>query len=220
MSFISLVFSKFFALLVLLTAAVIEVDAVPIFPNAPSATTVHSSAVRVKFPPDDAVTVGYLWVPKEQALELRKTHIFTFELTKDEYLPRLYAKRPMHGQEQYWLCTVSIEEKIVTQAHANRQLITMPNTQVNPSKEARKKYVEANGDDLTTTILLYTASTGPHTGQAPSTFGAVDFPTGRLKQNARELYVSCVDPKTSVDLAAARVPPDDMEAFGVPPKSS
>ncbi|KAJ3980794.1 hypothetical protein F5890DRAFT_1539644 [Lentinula detonsa] len=70
MSFISLIFSKFSALLVLLTAAVIEVYAVPIFPNAPSTTTIHSSAVRVKFQPDDAVIAGYLWVPKVSSLLL------------------------------------------------------------------------------------------------------------------------------------------------------
>ncbi|KAJ3829621.1 hypothetical protein F5880DRAFT_1502180 [Lentinula raphanica] len=146
----------------------------------------------------------FFWASEEKAFQLNQDHIVLFN-SDHHYLQPMYYEKMYDRQPGCWLCKVTLHE---TAARAEAPLIFMP--EVNPSSEHKKNFVMENGIGIAKTVLTYKVSTDSKQKTTSESL-AMDFPTGRLKKNPKELYVSC---------KVAPIEPDDMTAFGRSPSTS
>ncbi|KAJ4483606.1 hypothetical protein J3R30DRAFT_3698479 [Lentinula aciculospora] len=181
-----------------MTTTIVGVNASPINPASPATVSPVALTPRPHIQPGNLL-VGYLWVPKEEALKLNQNRVFPIS-TKYHIssIDRQPSDAPENGKEDNWLCTITMDGGT---DEADR-LLSMPATPANPPAEAKKLPVEPEKHDFATTT---------------STVGnvrATDFPMSRLRK--KELHVSCADPSQAktVNVNKAVAPLFDMEAFG------
>ncbi|KAJ3753651.1 hypothetical protein EV360DRAFT_74340 [Lentinula raphanica] len=196
-------FSKTMAFVMLMFLTIGQSTALPMDTKAGDTSSFRTTK-KYSLQTEDVFPV-FFWASEKDAVQLNKDHTVPYN-SGDHYLQPMYHQKMYDRRPECWLCEVTLHDE--TAARAEAPVIFMP--EVNPSSEHKKNFVMENGIGIAKTVLTYKVSTDSKQKTTSESL-AMDFPTGRLKKNPKELYVSC---------KVAPIEPDDMTAFGRSPSTS